>query len=254
MAKIEEISGISYRIFFEIVDGDDLPDDANVFGGRFDLSFKNVRTPNEKPEALYIAKGYRDVYKELMIHNTSTMQQKSIMIASYAAIRGYRIFFNNIEQSYLQSAAQFVRGVYFIPTSACMSNFVLQNGQLPKLKSLLYRLWDSGHYWSDTFHASWRAILGLKLLREDPSFYLHDNKEHTHGMFEDYIDAFLGAGDHEFAKVIEEIPERFETKERECGLFTFFGIRFWQKNNDNVTIDQNNYIWRLSLISEDVSF
>lgn len=115
-ANAEEIKGIIQGGVFKATDEEDLSDDAKVFWESFDLTLKSVVTPNGKPKARYTAQKSLDVDKERMLHNLSTMKQRSTrMITSFAAIGGHRIFFNDIKQACLQSEAPFAVDVYFKP-------------------------------------------------------------------------------------------------------------------------------------------
>ena len=58
--KRVEIEGLKKRKTWRVVRKCDIPEIANVLGGRFTLAIKNFGTPKEIPKAKYIAQGHRD--------------------------------------------------------------------------------------------------------------------------------------------------------------------------------------------------
>lgn len=74
VAKADEVNGLKERAIWTIVNASEVPEDANVLGGRFILSLKNCDTPDEKAKVRYVAQGFDDHEKPYMVHDTSTLR------------------------------------------------------------------------------------------------------------------------------------------------------------------------------------
>ena len=49
-----------------------LPLNANDMSGRFVQTSKDVRTASESPKARYVAQGFKNMEKDLVVHNAAT--------------------------------------------------------------------------------------------------------------------------------------------------------------------------------------
>ena len=93
-ARQKEIDGLLSRGTFCPVRREDIPENANILGGRFVCTLKNVGTENEKPKARYVAQGHNDKEKPFIVHNITALRQSSIkIIVSTAAVQNFRLFF-----------------------------------------------------------------------------------------------------------------------------------------------------------------
>lgn len=109
-AKHDEIKGLQRRETWRIIRKRDLPPQANILGGRFVLTLKNLGTNEETAKARYVAQGNRDKEKPHMVHNITTLRQSSTrLIISVAAVKGFRIFAHDVKQAYLQSEEKLQR-------------------------------------------------------------------------------------------------------------------------------------------------
>lgn len=62
-AKAREVAGLAERGVHEIVCRKDIPDDANVLGGRFVLAIKNAHSKEQTYKARFVVQGHTDVEK-----------------------------------------------------------------------------------------------------------------------------------------------------------------------------------------------
>lgn len=90
------------------------------------------------------------------------------------------------------------------------------------------------------FKATWTTISYrrprcLKKNKYNTSGYLsihyHTKRERIQGMLAVYVDDTLAAGNDEFMKLTDKIPEQFESKPREFAPFIFSGVII---NNDRL--------------------
>ena len=158
-AKQKEINGLIEGGTWKIVAKDEVPENANVMGGRFVLAIKDDGTDKEVWKARFIVQGYRDKLKTSLVHDRSTARQYFVRILiGLAAIFGFRLFSTDVTQAYMQSAESLMRDVYIKPNG----EFELSKGQLLKLLKPLYGLVDSGDYWGKTFSQHLTDDLGMK--------------------------------------------------------------------------------------------
>lgn len=120
---------------------------ANVMGGRFVLTLKNVGTPEETAKARCIAQGYSDREKPYLIHDVSALRPASIrLISSLAATLRMHIFLHDVSQAYLQSAEPLSRTIYLKPKQEDLKLFGVSFSEVLELQKSLYGLCDSGDY------------------------------------------------------------------------------------------------------------
>lgn len=108
-----EVYGLLGRGTMKVVKKQSLPEGANIVGGRFVHTLKHVGSPNEQPKSRYVAHGHKDRDKRFVVHNLSTLRQRSTkVVVSTSAVLGYRLFAHDVNQSYLQSMEKMTRDVY----------------------------------------------------------------------------------------------------------------------------------------------
>jgi len=107
---------------------------ANIIGGRFVYTLKQVGTAVEFAKARFVAQGHRDKAKWYVVHNLATMRQRSTRIlVSTAANMRWRVFAHDITQAYLQSQDTFSRLLFLRPLPGDRHPFDLQGDELLKL-------------------------------------------------------------------------------------------------------------------------
>ena len=115
-AMKKEVRGLEDRGVWVRMSKKDLPENANVLGGRFVLTLKNAGSERETPKARFVAQGFSDREKDYIIHNVTSLRQSSVrMIASFAASKRFRIFSHDVTQAYTQSDECLSRELYLQP-------------------------------------------------------------------------------------------------------------------------------------------
>lgn len=224
-AKRKELSGLAERGTFEIVCREGIEKGAqrpNIMGGRFVLSIKNFGTGKETYKARFVVQGHTDAEKDLLVHNSTTLQKSSIRsLIAIAAISGMRLWTQDISQAYLQSARKLIRDIYIRPSK----EFKLNYNQLLKLLKPLYGLSESGDYWHETFFKHVHEDFAMTPTAGDLSFFFKIVRGKLQGMIETHVDDTIGAGTGRFADESRITERQFESKARQYDSFTFAGIQ-----------------------------
>jgi len=218
---------------------------------------KNSGEEDEQAKSRHVAQGHNDKEKEIVFHNVSTLQQRSIrMLTSSAANMGYRVFTQDVSQAYLQSAEKLTRDIYLIPKEKDLEFLGIESHQALKLRKPLYGLCDSGDYWNDTVERFVAEDMDLNALEGDPSMFIQEDDEEdgADGIFGVYVDDTIGAGDDEFEDLTAMMGERFESKEREFENVKFFGLDIKTGTQGVYEMSQRSYIEKLMLLPSDASF
>lgn len=241
-AKRIEVDGLIKRKIWRIVNSDDIPNDANVVGGRFILSLKNVGTPDEAAKVRYIAQGYADAEKPFLVHDVSALRPTSIrFILSISSIMGLRLFLHDVSQAYLQSTEDMTRTVYLKPKAEDRKWFDVAENEALQLMKPLYGLCDSGDYWNVTIKRHITEDLSMTPCISDPSMYLKHENDSLIGMTGNYVDDELNSGTPKFEKLTEGTMRKFECKKREYDNFGFFGTRIHTVRKDEFLLNQEHY-------------
>lgn len=135
------------NIWFKVQE-QDVPAGSNVLEGRFLLTLKNQKTPEEESKVGYVSQWFKDRYKPHMIHDVSTIRISSIRtILTIASLLKFILFSHYVTQVYLQSKKNLSREVYIQPKVAGRDTFGLLECEIVQLIRPLYRLCVSGDYW-----------------------------------------------------------------------------------------------------------
>ena len=133
----KEIDDLIKRGTWKVVCRSEVPDDANILGGRFVLAIKNPDTDEVIYKARFVVQGHKDKDKDLLIHDSPTISVSSIRILiAIAGIFGFRIWSTYIIQAYLQSSSPLLRDIYTEATK----ELCLDKEKLLKLLRPLYGL------------------------------------------------------------------------------------------------------------------
>lgn len=254
-AKKKEINGLQKRGTWTIKRKSDLPQGANIVGGRFVLVYKNVGTPEQMAKARYVAQGFADKEKDRMVHNLNTLRQSSTrLVVSVAANKSYRLFSLDVTQAYLQSDEDLTRALYLQPKPRDVKFFGIDDNQILLLNRPIYGITDAGDYWSVTIDRHSREDLNLSPTKGDPSLYVKHNMKDIDGLLAVYADDELICGNEKMHSLISETLKRFETKPLVYDEFDFFGTHIKKLSGSQFSIDQSLYISRLKILPIDCEF
>ena len=243
-AKAKEIKGLIDRGTWKVVSTHDLPQDANIMGGRFVLAIKNEGTKDEVYKARYVVQGYRDKMKTSLVHDSATSRQISTRIlVGLAAIFGFRLFSTDVTQAYLQSSSDLMREVYIKPGK----EFNLRPNEILKLLRPLYGLADSGDYWGATFSKHITEDLGMRSCVGDSAMFYRSEDGELVGLTATYVDDALQAGTPEFLELVKATERKFECKPREYDSTSFVGKEI-EKTDYGFAISQRKYIASLKFL------
>lgn len=254
-AKQIEVEGLKKRRIWSVVNKKDVDENANILGGRFVLTLKNLGTPNETPKVRFVAQSYNDREKTSMVHDASTLRFSSIrVVISVANILGVRLFSHDVTQAYLQSREKLSRKVYIQPKTEDLATFGLKDGDLLELQKPLYGLCDAGDYWGATIDEHLTNDLGMFPHVGDPSLYVRKRNGSMEGITGVYVDDSIHAGTQWFQNLTICMLKRLESKPRIYDNFTFFGSYVETRKSGELLLSQRGYTQNLRLNSMDISF
>jgi Reverse transcriptase (RNA-dependent DNA polymerase) len=94
----------------------EIPANANFLQGRFVQTVKYLRTNEEVFKARYVARGFNDIGKSHLMHDSPVSKaEKTRMILSLVAIFGSLISSSDVTQAYIQSTYNLTRNVFINP-------------------------------------------------------------------------------------------------------------------------------------------
>lgn len=154
------------------------PRGASVLGGRLVYTFKHVGSPKEQPKARYAAQGHQDRDKYFLVHNLSTLRQRSTkVVVPTRALRGFRLLSHDVAHSYLQSMEQMTREVYLQPRAEDRAYFRTGADERLQLLRPLYGICDDGDYRAATCTAQVENDLSMTATPGDPGLYLWEGAD-----------------------------------------------------------------------------
>lgn len=256
-ARQAEAEGLLKRKVWVAVKRNDLPREANILSGRFVHALKHVGTPKEKGKSRYVVQGHRDKAKSFVVHNLSTLRQRSTkIIVSTSAVRGFRIFSHDVNQSYLQSKDKLSRPVYLAPREEDRAILGDAEGEVLRILKPLYGLCDAGDYWSATMTSHVEDDLSMSPLTRDPALYVKDGEDDVDGLLGSYVDDMLLGGNEEFQRLTEKTLTHFDSKPREWDNTEFLGVQVrtlttpWR----HFTLSQPEYIKLVRIMPTDITY
>ena len=248
-----EISDLTQRGAFRVIDKNGLPPNANILPARFVLAIKTSADGRIRYKARYVIGGHRDKLKQYIVHDSQTVHASSIRIlVAIAAIFGFIVWSSDVKLAYLQSREPMNRRV-FIRDPAIQ--FGLEDGQYLELLKPLYGLSDSGDSWHATLSKHLANDLGLSPNKVDNSLsFRHDDSDNLIGVHASYVDDLLRAGTRSFREACQVTSATFETSPDEELPFTFAGIQIKKTNHGMLSIDQSFYLKKLEELPKDAAF
>jgi Reverse transcriptase (RNA-dependent DNA polymerase) len=199
----------------------EIPANANVFRGRFVLTIKDSGTDNEIFKARYVARGFNDIGKAHLIHDSPISKAESTrMIVSLAAIFGFRISSSDVTQAYIQSTHNLTRDIFINPEGA----IELPADHVMKLLKQLYGLCDAGDHWSRIYHKHLMEDLNLKQTVNDPALFFKVVDEKLESLCATSVDDPLTAGTPGFLAQTTLTERKFESKPRKFDNVTYSGV------------------------------
>ena len=250
-AFAKELAGLIDQGVFKVVIEEELPDDPNVLVARFILCIKDINTGNEKFKARFIVQGHTDSEKEVLLHPSPTISQRSIrLLVALAAIHGFRLWTQDVTQAYLQSALKLSRDIYL----KAPKEFGLASNELLKLLKPLYGLSDSGDYWHETFKLHLRKDLLMKQTDGDLALWFKGVGKALQGLIGVYVDDQLGCGTKEFVKYSEETEKKFKSRARCFDKLHFAGIEIDTLQDGSILMHQEPHAKKLKNLEENCTF
>lgn len=116
--------------------------------GPFILTLKNYDTPEEKKKVRFDGRGYDDLDKPFILHDTSILQSSSLELILLAVVYNrFRLFFHEGTQAYLHSKQRLARDIYNKVRTEDRPVFGNKSDEMLHLNRTLYGLYDAGDYW-----------------------------------------------------------------------------------------------------------
>ena len=254
-AKRKEIGGLLSRKTWKVVCERDVPTDANIMGGRFVLTLKDVGTDKPFFKARYVVQGHRDKDKDYLVHDSTTLHQHSTkLILSLAAIFGFRIWNQDVTQAYTQSDKALMRQVFVRPKKKDLALFEMSSDELLEILRPLYGIPDASDYWDATMVSHMLDELGLTRARIDLSLFYQRKNETLVGLSGTCVDDSIHAGKDEYLTLTEKSQQRFLSRERKFDTFDFIGAHIATNPDGSFSQSQQLHISRLSELPLTASF
>lgn len=157
------MDGINSGKIWTIVKEDDIPNDANIIGGRFIMTLNNCNTTAEKTKVQYFAQGFNDHDKHYLVNDTITLRISSNRtIPSFATIMVFLLFLHDVTQAYIQIKSRISQKVYKRPKKQDFYPLGIKKGELFGMVRPLYGLSDEGGHWSEPMDAHLIHDLGMR--------------------------------------------------------------------------------------------
>lgn len=204
-----------------------------------------MRSPDENPKARYVAQRDKDRDKQFVVHNLSTLGQRSAkVVVSASALCGVRLFAHEVNQSYLPSAENMSSDVCLQPRPEDKHFFGIQDAALLQLLRPLYGICDAGDYWAATITTHIRQDLGMEPAPGDPALVFKKGAAGIEGPLGIFVDDCLRGGDEAIQKLTEKTVQQFDAKPWQWDEFVFSGATVASSRGDDYcsTLKQRDYI------------
>jgi transposase InsO family protein len=247
--KQKELYGLIERGTFRLVLREESGARPNIIPSRFVLSIKH-ESGHEKLKARFVLGGHRDREKKSQVHSTTNLKQQSIRILlALASIFGFDLWSSDVNQAYLQSAAELQRDIFIQP-----EELALGPNELIKLVLPLYGITEGGDYWGETLTNHHINDLEMKQTKGDFSLFFKHIADRLVGLSGSFVDDLVRAGTLNFKANSNKATEnRFDVKPPTENDFVFTGIEVRSEQGSR-SLSQTTYIERLNFVPADCTF
>ena len=238
VAAIKEIVGLFEKRAIEVQRESQVRanENAHVIGGRFIFTLKDAEGDTPKYKARFICQGFGDTYSDEFVVRAPTLSRLGMrIIVTYASILGYKLYFEDCSQAYLQSKSSLTREVYLRVPQKLYSVFESAadtvNLRLPpntdgkfffvRVLLPLYGLVESGTHWYTTFASTLTSELALRPAALDPCVLYQPD-----GMIGLVVDDSIFAGSQNFLDRQRRVMSQFETSGQKEAPYKFNGTTF----------------------------
>lgn len=228
----------------------EIEDNPNIVPSRFVLAIKRKDTGEEVYKARFVLGGHKDRDKRSVVHSATTLKQSSIMLLlELATILGFKLWSTDINQAYLQSAANLKRKIF-----VCPDVLELDRDTLLQVVKPLYGLTDAGDYWGQTLTDHHTKELKMEQATGDFSLFFKRIAGKLTGISGTYVDDILRTGTKQFEEeATRTTGTSFDSKNPETPPLSFTGLRITE-NEDGRRLSQSAYISKLQLLPAAADF
>ena len=235
-AKQEEMENWIANDVFDSVDNE---------GQRY-MSVRWVITEKVKGGITYIkarlvVRGFEENTSDLKKDSPTCSREAIRILITIASAMKWECHSIDIKSAYLQGNT-IQRKIFLKPPKE------YDEGKLWRLKKTVYGLCDAARAWYMRMKDELK-LLSIEMCSVDNSLFFWRRNGIIEGIICIYVDDFLYAGTHRFCNmVIGKLKEKFLIGSEESINFTYVGLRI-QSYKDGWTIDQNQYIAGIEMIS-----
>ena len=234
------------------------PTDSNVNQGR-----------THKAKARIVVLGYMDPQIENIPRDSPTLSRSSRMvILQLIASHAWKLQSFDIKAAFLQGQPQDNRLIAVDPVNELREALNLSSNEITRLNKSAYGLIDAPYLW---YCALVKELLRLGMeacpfdpcvfvLREDSVIPQGDEPAPARtspaqgaivGVLGVHVDDGIGGGNEKFQQVLRKLEAKFAFGSKKTSAFTFTGIDITQHGDHSISMNQSNYIRKITPISID---
>lgn len=254
----KELDDLFEQGMVKLVKAEDIPKDAIILPNRTVYAIKNSGTLEELYKARITAGGHMDDMKELMIHSSVNLKHGSVrMITSTAANKRWKLWSKDADQAFAQ-CDEMMRTVVLMPAP----EFKLPPRTLLRILKFLYGLSESGDAWHQKLKNKIIRKLKMRMITGDQALFYHTTEAEKSGQEEGNCDGLLGtyvedilfSGTEKFEKHTKKLDEKIKVKPAKKLPITFAGLSINKEQDGTITIDQSEYIRKLTKLEKDCTY
>jgi len=218
---------------------------VNVLGGRMVKVIKRVNTVDVSAKTRFIGQGNTEKATDIVVHNLSALRQRfTKILVSTSAVLGFRIFFHNVTQAFLQIKDKLSRKVFVRPRARDARDFGVRDDEVLQVLLPLHGLPDEGDYWEFNVLDHVEIELGMESRVSDPRLFVKDGSNAIQGLLGGCENDFLMNDDTHFQNLTENSLQRFDLKPRVWDNMEFIGVSIKTAPGPPrvLFIDQKEYI------------